>query len=342
MKTTKFAQYLNKFFTVHLPNTNGYTPSTINSYRYAFILFLTFMEEQNITADKIEITDLTQQNVLKYLDWLQVRRGNSVSTRNQRQAVINSFVKYLMYEFPDYLAEFQTILKLPVKKAPQREISYLKTEGVKLLFDQVDINAKNGLRDYAMLTLFYTTGIRVTELISIRVKDVSLCPPSTLLVHGKGQKSRFVPLTEEAVTILNKYLNAVGLVDDKHLNEWLFINHMEKQFTRQGINYIVSKYAGMSREKSPALIPEKFSPHKLRHTVAMELVDSGVDLIYIRDLFGHVSVTTTEVYAKASTDKKRKAIEAVSKEIVPEESAQWEKNSELKDWLKSFNRSYRR
>lgn len=338
MKTTKFARYLNKFFSVHLPSTNGYTPMTIDSYRYAFMLFLTFMEESGIPADKIEITDLTRQRVLEYLNWLQSRRGNSVSTRNQRQAVINSFVKYLMYEFPENLAEFQAIRKLPVKKAPQKEISYLKTDGVKLLFDQVDMETRSGLRDYAILTLFYTTGIRVTELISIRVKDVSLLPPATLLVHGKGQKSRFVPLTQEAVAILNKYISGACLVNDEHLNNWLFINHMGGQFTRQGINYIVKKYAGISREISPALMPEDFSSHKLRHTVAMELVDSGVDLIYIRDLLGHVSVSTTEVYAKASTEKKRKAIEAASKEIVPKEDAQWEKSSELKEWLKSFNR----
>jgi len=338
MKTTKFARYLNKFFTVHLPNTNGYTPTTVDSYRYAFILFLTFMEAQNIPADNIEISDLTRQNVLKYLDWLQAQRGNSVSTRNQRQAVVNSFVKFLMYEFPEYLAEFQAILKLPVKKAPQKEISYLKTDGVKLLFDQVDLNRKNGIRDYTILTLFYTTGIRVTELINIRVKDVSLCTPATLLIHGKGQKSRFVPLTSEAVTTLNKYINATNLTNDEHLSDWLFINHMGRQFTRQGINYIVKKYTGMSREVNATLIPEDFSPHKLRHTVAMELVDSGVDLIYIRDLLGHVSVITTEVYAKASTEKKRAAIEAASNEIVPKEVAKWESNSDLKEWLKSFNR----
>ena len=338
MKTTKFARYLNKYFTLHLPSTNGYTPMTIDSYRYAFMLFLAFMEEQGVTADKIEITDLTRQCVLEYLNWLQSRRGNSVSTRNQRQAVINSFIKYLMYEFPEHLAEFQSILRLPVKRAPQKEISYLKTDGVKLLFDQVDMDAQSGLRDYAILTIFYTTGIRVTELIGIKVRDVSLLTPATLLVHGKGQKSRFVPLTKEAVAILNKYIDAAGLVKDKHLNDWLFINHMGGQFTRQGINYIVKKYAGKSREKNPELMPSDFSAHNLRHTVAMELVESGVDLIYIRDLLGHVSVTTTEVYAKASTEKKRIAIEAASREIIPKESAQWEENGELKKWLKSFNR----
>ena len=338
MKTTKFAHYLNKFFTVHLPNTNGNTPMTLDSYRYAFMLFLAFMEEQKIPADRVEITDLTHQNVLEYLGWLQTKRGNSISTRNHRQSVINSFVRYLMYEFPDCLAEFQAILDIPIKKAPQKEISYLKTDGVKLLFDQVDLNSKNGYRDYAILTLLYTTGIRVSELINIRVKAVSLQPPPTLLVNGKGQKSRFVPLTKQAVDILNRYINDAGLTKHKHMQEWLFKNHMNEQFTRQGINYIIKKYADISRAIDSKIIPASFSPHKMRHTVAMELVDSGVDLIYIRDLLGHVSVKTTEIYAKADTAKKREAIEAASSEIVPKEDAQWENDGTLKDWLKNFNR----
>ena len=189
MKTTDFALYLNKYFIVYLPNVNGSTPMTIDSYRYSFILFLTFMEEEkSINADKVKISDLNYSSVSYFLGWLQDKRGNGISTRNQRQAAINSFVKYLMYEFPEYLNEYQRILGIPVKKAPQKEISYLKTDGVKLFLNQVDTSTTNGLRDYVMLTLLYTTGIRVSELINIRVKDISLHEPYTLLVHGKGQK----------------------------------------------------------------------------------------------------------------------------------------------------------
>jgi len=338
MKTTRFAFYLNKFFTVHLPNTNGSTPMTIDSYRYAFIQFLAFMEEKSIPADSIEVSDLTYRTVLEFLEWLQVNRGNSIATRNQRQAALNSFIHYLMYEFPEYLAEFQLIIGLPVKKAPQKEISYLKTEGVQLLFEQVDIHKRNGLRDYALLTLLYTTGIRVSELINIKVKDVSLQSPPTLLVHGKGQKSRYVPLLSSAVRILRDYIVSDGLNKEHCLNDWLFKNHMKEPFRRQGINYLIKKYADLVRTQNPDLIPADFSPHKMRHTTAMELVDSGVDLIYIRDLLGHVSVKTTEAYARADSARKREAIEAASQEIVPKEEAKWENNTRLKDWLKNFNR----
>lgn len=121
-------------------------------------------------------------------------------------------------------------------------------------------------------------------------------------------------------------------------NEWLFKNHMKKQFTRQGINYLVSKYTSLARDKKPDLILEDFSPHKIRHTSAMGLVDSGVDLIYIRDLLGHVSVKTTEIYAKTNAQLKRKAIEASGNEIILEEVPEWEYNSDLKSWLKDLGK----
>ena len=339
MKRTNFAIYLNKFFIDYLPNVCGSTPQTVDSYRYSFILFLTYMQsEHQISADKVDISDLTYKNIVAYLNWLQKTRKNGISTRNQRQAALNSFIRFLMYEFPEHLDEYQKILGIPVKKAPHKEISYLKTEGVLLLINQVDLNWQNGLRDYVILSLLYTTGIRVSELIQIRIKDLSLQEPFTLLVHGKGQKSRYIPLMRSTIPFIQKYLVQKKYDRPEKLDEWLFKNHMNEQFTRQGINYIVEKYSKMARKVAPDLIPGNFSPHKMRHTTAMGLVESGVDLIYIRDLLGHVSVKTTEVYARADAMHKRQAIEAASKEIVPLVEAEWDNDSNLKGWLKGFNR----
>ncbi len=339
MKRTDFAVYLNKYFTDYLPNVCGSTPQTIDSYRYSFILFLTYMLDKHMLgADKVDISDLTYENITCFLNWLGETRGNKTSTRNQRQAALNSFIRYLMYEFPEHLDEYQKILSIPVKKAPQSEITYLKTEGVSLLISQVDLKRQNGLRDYVILSLLYTTGIRVSELLQICVKDLSLQAPCTVLVHGKGQKSRYVPLMGSMIPVIQKYLAQKGYDRPERLDEWLFKNHMKKSFTRQGINYIVGKYAKMAHEIAPEMIPAHFSPHKMRHTTAMGLVESGVNLIYIRDLLGHASVKTTEIYARADAMHKRQAIEAASKEIVPLEEAKWDNDSGLKDWLKGFNR----
>ncbi len=295
-------------------------------------------DQYQISADRVDISDLTYENIVSYLSWLQEIRSNGISTRNQRQAALSSFIRFLMYEFPEHLDEYQRILGIPVKKTPQKEISYLKTEGVALLISQVDLNRQNGLRDYVILSLLYTSGIRVSELIQIRVKDLSLQEPFTLLVHGKGQKSRYIPLMRSTIPFIQKYFVQKRYDRPERLDEWLFKNHMNKPFTRQGINYIVGKYTKMAREIAPDMIPADFSPHKMRHTTAMGLVESGVDLIYIRDLLGHESVKTTEVYARADAMHKRQAIEAASKEIVPPEEAEWDNDSNLKDWLKNFNR----
>ncbi len=338
MKQTDFAICLNRFLTDYLVNKRGGSPKTIDSYRYAFMYLLDYYDEVlHISADQISIKDLTYDRLSGFLEWLQKERGNSISTRNQRQAAINSFIRFLMYERPEFLNEYQRILGIPIKKAPQKEISYLKTGGMEAVMNCVDTSDVNGLRDYVMLMLLYSTGIRVSELIGIRVRDLSLQKPFTLLVHGKGQKSRYVPLMNDSIPLIQRYLNEMNYQNTASLDKWLFINHMKKQFTRQGVNYIIKKYGDLARDKSPDLIPEDLSAHKLRHTTAMELVEAGVDLIYIRDLLGHVSVKTTEIYARTDAARKRAAIEAASKEIVPSESASWDNDDDLKTWLKKFN-----
>lgn len=339
MKNTDFAVNLGRYFTRYLPNERGSSPQTIDSYRYAFILFLEYMETSGVPPEKMTVADFTRDNIRSFLDWLESDRGNSPATRNYRLAAMKGFVHYLKFEFPDYLDEYQRILAIPLKKTIQHEISYLKTDGVKLLVAQVDISKKNGLRDYVILLLLYTTGIRVSELIQLKVKDISLTEPYTMRIHGKGNKGRYVPLLKTAMPHIQRYLSLMKYDCDARYSEVLFKNHMGKPFTRQGINYILKKYGCKARVNGEDAIPEDLSPHKMRHTAAMELLSSGVDLIYIRDLLGHSSVTTTEVYARTDAQLKRKAIEAASKEIVPEEDAMWDNDTDLKDWLKSFNKA---
>ena len=339
MKSTDFGTFLGKYFTRYLPNERGSSPQTIDSYRNAFLLYLEYMEAiEGKKPEKLKIKDYTRESVLGFLHWLEKERGNSPVTRNYRLAAMKGFVHYLKYEFPDYMEEYQRILGIPLKKTEQKEISYLKTEGVKLLVDQIDINSANGLRDYVMILILYTTGVRVSELINIKVKDISLTEPYTIKIHGKGNKGRYVPLLKTSARHIKRYLSNMHYDAEARYEEYLFKNHMDEQFTRQGVNYILKKYSLKARAINPELIPSDLTAHKMRHTTAMELLTSGVDLMYIRDLLGHSSVTTTEVYARTDAKLKRKAIEAASKEILPPEAASWDTDTNLKEWLKSFNR----
>ena len=240
MKTTDFSRYLTKYFTKYLPNECGSSPQTIDSYRTAFILYLEYTESsEGINAEKITVKDFTKESVIGFLNWLEEDRENSRSTRNHRLAAIKSFVHYLKYEFPEYLEEYQLILSIPLKKAEKKEISYLKTDGVKLLIDQIDISDLNGLRDFVMISVLYTTGIRVSELINIKVKDISLTEPFTIKVHGKGNKGRYVPLMKTTTPYIKRYLSLMKFDCESKMNEYFFINHMGEQFTRQGVNYIL-------------------------------------------------------------------------------------------------------
>lgn len=171
MKSTDFATLLGRYFTRYLPNERRCSPQTIDSYRNAFILYLDYMESVcGIKPDKMSVRHYTRESILGFSSWLETERGNSATTRNYRLAAMKGFVHYLKYEFPDYMEEYQRILGILIKKTEQKEISYMKTEGIKLLVSQIDINATNGLRDYVMLLILYTTGVRVSELINIKVK----------------------------------------------------------------------------------------------------------------------------------------------------------------------------
>ncbi len=188
-----------------------------------------------------------------------------------------------------------------------------------------------------MVYVMYTTGVRVSELISIRGCDISLSNPKTIIIHGKGRKVRHVPIVKQTASILERYLKENNCLLPQRLDEYIFLNHSGEMFTRQGVNYIISKYTRMARTVDPSLIPQDCSPHKIRHSSAIALVEEGVDLIIIRDLLGHSSVQTTEIYAKVSAARQRRAIEAASKEIVPEEDALWENSASIKNWLKGLS-----
>lgn len=340
MKTTDFSEYLRKFLTEYLPGQRGSSVQTIDSYRYTFIRYLEFMLDiKRIRADKIKIRDFTYKNVSDFLDWLESECKNSPVTRNQRLAALKSFATFLLYEYPDYLDEYQKILSIRQKRVKKSDISYAKASGMKIFLDQIDRDTPSGLRDYTLFSVMYFTGIRVSEVIQIKVKDVSLKDPKTLRIHGKGNKIRIVPIIKQLAPLLEAYLSFNRLDRPEKLENYLFTNKYGEPFQRQGINYLVDKYTKMANKNNPGCLPEDFSPHKIRHSTAMSLLDSDVDLIYIRDLLGHTSVSTTEIYAKTETAKRRRAIEEASKNLVEPEEASWENNKSLKDWLKSFNKT---
>jgi site-specific recombinase XerD len=338
MKVTEFASVLNRYFNDYLVNDRGSSPRTIETYRSAFIQLVEYLEEQKgIRPERVQINDISRENIMSFLLWLENSRKVSPATRNQRLAALRCFATFLKYERPEYIEAATQIQGIKLKKSLKKDISYLKPEGMRLLFSQIDKTTISGRRDYTMAYIMYTTGVRVSELISIRGCDISLSNPKTIIIHGKGRKVRHVPIVKQVAPILERYLKENKCLFPQRLDEYIFLNHSGDMFTRQGVNYIISKYAQMARTVDPSIVPQDCSPHKIRHSSAMALVEEGVDLIIIRDLLGHSSVQTTEIYAKVSSAKRRRAIEATSKEVVPEENALWENSTSIKDWLKGLS-----
>ena len=234
------------------------------------------------------------------------------------------------------LHECQRILSIRFKKQSKETMTYMTVEGLKLLLEQPDITTKNGRRDLTLLSLMYDSGARVQEIIDLIPSMLRLGSPPTVKIIGKGNKARLVPLLDAQTEHLKHYL-AEHRLNEPNANAYpLFFNSRKEKLTRAGINYIVQKYCQTARIKNAGLIPKKFSCHSLRHSKAMHLLQAGVNLIYIRDILGHVSIQTTEIYARADSKQKRIALEKAYVNLNPKEKPIWQNNQSIITWLKSF------
>ena len=301
MKATDFSKYISDFLTRYLTDEKGASNNTIASYRDTFVLLLNFIQDKKqIKIEKLTLDKITRITITEFLDWIQKERKCSNSTRNNRLAAIHSFYRYLQLESLDHLHECQKILSIKFKKTKKESISYLTVEGIKLLLQQPDTSSMKGRRDLALLSLMYDSGARVQELIDLVPSALRLNNPATIKIIGKGNKARLVPLLDAQTELLKNYIKENRL-NEAFANMYpLFFNSRKEKLTRAGINYIVKKYAEKAINTNNTFIPDDISCHSLRHSKAMHLLQAGVNLVYIRDILGHVSVQTTEIYARAN------------------------------------------
>ena len=264
-------------------------------------------------------------------------RGCSASTRNNRLAAIHAFYTWLQYETPHSLERCQEILSIPYKKAQKKVMSYLTLDEIQALLTQPNANTPSGRRDLTMLSLLYDTGARVQELADLKLSDVRLSSPTVIRLTGKGGKARLVPIMAPTEKLLRAYLEEHDSNYSAHGGYPLFCNRAGKKLTRAGITYILNKYVRQAQTLGCISSQTVVSPHVLRHSKAMHLLQSGVNLVYIRDLLGHADVSTTEIYARADERFKREALMLAYPSPTPEpETTAWNKNTDLMDWLKNL------
>jgi site-specific recombinase XerD len=276
--------------------------------------------------------DLSRDRILEFLDCLENERKISPSTRNQRLAAIHSVFKFIQRNEPSCFSQCADILSIEFKKTPEPVISYLGIEELRFLLSLPDAGDYRGIRDLAVLATLYETGARVQELIDIRLGDISLACCPTVILSGKGGKSRIVPIGSDAASILRKYIKEYAVIKAE---QNVFTNSRKKSLTRVGVQYIIDKYTERGRKENPSMFKEKITNHSFRHSKSMHLLEAGVNLLYIRDFLGHTSVTVTEVYAKANAEIKRKAIEQHGAKLDIQSKYSDVKKDELLDWLKT-------
>lgn len=336
MAPTDFAKLLTRFLTGYLAHERGVSGNTVKAYKDAFVLLINFLSETGIKAERLKLADITRETISSFLNWLQTKRGVGNATRNARLAAIRSFYRYVQYEAPEWMHEAQRILSVRSKRNQGRAMSYLTIKGITLLLSQPKPETHRGLRDLALLSLMYDTGARVQEVIDFTPGCLRLDAPCTIKINGKGNKTRIVPLQEEQIILLRKYMEVNQLDAPKAQTYPLFFNCWKEKLTRAGVNHILLKYAEAARKEDDSLIPVKISCHSIRHSKAMHLLQAGVNLVYIRDFLGHISVQTTEVYARADSKQKREALQKAYVEVKPDVDPFWLKNKDLLGWLKSF------
>ena len=332
---TDFAVFLHRFLTSHLAGMRGSSPNTIASYRDTFKLLIGwFGDARSIPPEKLTLDRIDAEEITRFLTWLETERHNSISTRNQRLAALSSFFRWLQAQDPARMAGCQDILAIPAKKKPRQVVNHLMVEQTRHLLAAPDRSTRKGRRDATLLATLYDTAARVSELAGLTVRDIRVDSPPLAVLTGKGRKTRHVPLGHNTAALLAAYLAEHGLDQPGHDDHPLFTSQHHARLSRGGIAWIIGKY--QARAGDPALAGADLSPHVIRHSRAMHLYDSGVPLPYIRDILGHVELATTDIYARASTEAKRKALEAAYTEIVTDDLPEWNHDHGLLNWLASL------
>ena len=321
------------YFEGHLRRVRGASPHTLRAYALTLRLLFSFLAERShrpIAA--LRVDDLKVDAVLAFLDHLEGARHNTPASRNCRLAAIRSFVAHLLRHDVTRAAQYQRILAIPSKKARHRPVTYWEPEVVAAILAEPDRATTRGARDHALLLFLYNTGARVSEALGVRWRDVQFTRPHHVRLHGKGDKDRICPLWPETAVALGRLKPA-----DKD-DGVLFCSGDGRQLSRDGAAHLLKKYALRAQGRHPVLRRSRVSPHILRHSCAVALLQAGVDVTVIRDYLGHASVATTSRYVTSNLQMKRDVLDAFWKRagLARAGGAPWKPEPDLLRYLTSL------
>jgi integrase/recombinase XerD len=305
---TPIAPYIEAFLRENLSHHRGASPHTCDSYAYSFQLLFEFAAARlKVTPSSLALEQLDSRLVSDFLEYLEDARQNAPETRNVRLAAIKSFFHFLEYRHPAALEQIRRVLAIPFKKTNSRLVPYLVRGEVQALLNAPDPTTRDGTRDRAMLHLAVCAGLRASELTGLRIDDVTL-PSMSILVRGKGRRERALPLWKTTATALRAWLAVRGSVPTPEV----FVNDRGKPMSRWGFAYVLKQHAETAARQCPELLNKRISPHVLRHTSAMIVLQATQDIRKVSLWLGHSNMATTEIYTRGDTTEKLEAIAAIT------------------------------
>ena len=335
MKADTVGPLVQSFFLDHLQTVKGLRPTSVRSYRDAVKLFLRFVaKDTGRKITRLVLADLSFERVLRFLRYLEEERHNHVRTRNQRLAFLHTFFEYLASRVPEMLAVAERVEAIPTKRAAPAETRFLEHDEIQALFAALPSRGSLAARDRALLLFLYNTGARVQEVAELRVENLDLRDPPRVRLHGKGDKWRSCPLWKETARQLRLLLGS--RTGPAAATEPIFASHRGRPLTRFGIYKIVRRHTDRLQASNKH---RRISPHVFRHSTAVHLLESGVEVNVIRAWLGHVSLDTTNRYAEINAATKAEALrlcEAPTEAAASPGKAVWRTDEALLAWLNSL------
>lgn len=308
MTTPDFPALVQRFFTHRLMQQRQASPHTIASYRDTFRLLLRFAQTRlGVSPQRLVFEQIDAPLITAFLDELQLRRGISAASRNLRLTAIRSFLRYASFEMPAHAAQIQRALAIPSKRCTRAQIGFLAREEVDALLQAPDQRTRSGRRDHALILLAVQTGLRLSELTGLCRASLCLDTGAHVRVLGKGRKERATPLTRATANVMRAWLRETDSSDDAVV----FPSARGTRLSADGVQYLLSKHVAVASQSCVSLRNKHVTPHVLRHTAAMELLQSGVERSVIALWLGHESVETTQIYLDANIEIKEAALNKV-------------------------------
>ena len=333
---TTLPTLLRAFFETYLAGQRDVSPNTIFAYRDSIKLLLRFAARRACRqVIRLQIDDLGSDTVLAFLAHLENERKNCTATRNCRLVAVHRFFAYVAEMDPQHAELCRRVLDIPVKKTVSSNMTYLERDEMKALLAVPRSSHRHGLRDSALLTLLYNTGARASEAVGLNVGDVRFETPTLVHILGKGRKQRACPTWPETVEALQAYLKQRN--DREQPDAPLFLNAQGRRLGRFGLVAILKRHVATAAKQQPSLATKRISPHTLRHTAAMHLLQSGVEINVIKSWLGHVSVATTNEYIEIDMAMKREAIERCTPPVPePTGDIPWRSRQDIIEWLEDL------